>query len=101
MARFLLAVFLIIIGFKIIANIPAIYKSEEAKQQLWAEAFEKSDTEKEEQKKDESESKYTLHYHAGIHQPIKLFIAAILPPSNYSKPISGFTNPAFIPPNKN
>lgn len=99
MARFLLAVFLLLIGYKFIANIPAIFKSEITKQQLLAEAFEKSDTEKEEKKKDESETKYTLFSYSRIHQPVVSIVSATVPPSSYSKPNSGYTNPTFIPPN--
>ena len=99
MARVLLAVFLLVIGFKLIANIPAIYKSETVKQQLFAEAFEKSDKEKEEQKKDESETKYTLYLTFKINQPIVSVLGTSLPLFNYSKPNAGFTNPTFIPPN--
>jgi hypothetical protein len=99
MAKFLLAIFLMTSGYKLIADMPAFYQLKVAKQALSLEDFKETEKEKKERKNSESESKYFISsaYWNNLAEDQKL--TAKLTSFENSKLHSGYTNPAFTPPN--
>ena len=99
MAKFLIAIFLVAIGGKLIAEIPAFYKPAAAKQALCLEDFKETEKESKERKNSESDPKYytSSAYRIHLSDVWKLTLQPI--PFAYLKPSSGYINPAFMPPN--
>ncbi len=98
MAKYLIAIFLIVFECKLIANTSAFYKPETAKQAPCPEDFKETEKETKERKNSESESKYFI---SSAYQILPELQELIVQPNFFAflKPSSGYINPAFTPPN--
>ena len=99
MAKILIAIFLTVLGCKLIAEIPAFYKPEAAKQALCCEDFKESEKETKERKGSESDSKYFTSSAYRIHLSEIQELTKQPIPFAFLKPSSGYINPAYTPPN--
>lgn len=99
MAKFLLTIFLMAFGFKIIANVPALSMVLKSKSALYLEDFKESEEKKDKREKSESDPEYSLGL---LHSDnLSLVREPQLRNSFYQniKPHSGFPCQTFTPPN--
>jgi hypothetical protein len=81
------------------ADMPFLFHSVKSKQALFWENFGESKQEKEKQEKGEFDADYNFYFHYQIHLPILPELNLITVSFECFKPSSGFTDPAYPPPN--